>query len=140
MNYRHAFHAGGFADVHKHSIFVRVLLYLRQKPAAFRAIDTHAGAGRYDLSAPEPRRSGEWRDGVARLWEAGLPGPIHELLAPYLDVVAAFNRSGPLRVYPGSPLIATSLMRQQDRLIAYLSRPPPQHSPRPCAASTTPRR
>ena len=76
MNYRHAFHAGGFADVHKHSILVRVLLYLRQKPAAFRAIDTHAGAGRYDLSAPEPRRSGEWRDGVARLWEAGLSGPM----------------------------------------------------------------
>jgi 23S rRNA (adenine2030-N6)-methyltransferase len=118
MNYRHAFHAGGFADVHKHSIFVRVLLYLRQKPAAFRAIDTHAGAGRYDLSAPEPRRSGEWRDGVARLWEAGLSEPIHELLAPYLDVVTAFNRSGALRVYPGSPLVATSLMRQQDRLIA----------------------
>jgi len=118
MNYRHAFHAGGFADVHKHSILVRVLLYLRQKPAAFRVIDTHAGAGRYDLSAPEPRRSGEWRDGVARLWEAGLSGSIRELLAPYLDVVAAFNRSGALRVYPGSPLIATSLMRQQDRLIA----------------------
>jgi 23S rRNA (adenine2030-N6)-methyltransferase len=118
MNYRHAFHAGRFADVHKHSILVRVLLYLRQKPAAFRVIDTHAGAGRYDLSAPEPSRSGEWHDGVERLWQARLSGPVHELLAPYLDIVAAFNRSGVLRVYPGSPLIATSLMRQQDRLIA----------------------
>ena len=53
MNYRHAFHAGNFADVHKHGVMARILLHLRQKPAAFRVIDTHAGAGRYDLTAPE---------------------------------------------------------------------------------------
>jgi 23S rRNA (adenine2030-N6)-methyltransferase len=118
MNYRHAFHAGGFADVHKHSVLVRVLLHLRQKPAAFRVIDTHAGAGRYDLSGPEPSRSGEWHHGIERVWAARRQRPLHELLAPYLDAVAALNPNGELRNYPGSPLIAKSLMRPQDRLIA----------------------
>jgi 23S rRNA (adenine2030-N6)-methyltransferase len=118
MNYRHAFHAGGFADVHKHSVLARVLLHLRQKPAAFRVIDTHAGAGRYDLSGPEPTRSGEWRHGIERVWAVRGRRPLGELLAPYLDTVAAFNPNGELRDYPGSPLIAKSLMRPQDRLIA----------------------
>jgi 23S rRNA (adenine2030-N6)-methyltransferase len=58
MNYRHAFHAGNFADVHKHSVLARILVHLRLKPAAFRVIDTHAGAGRYDLFAAEPSRGG----------------------------------------------------------------------------------
>jgi 23S rRNA (adenine2030-N6)-methyltransferase len=71
MNYRHAFHAGNFADVHKHSVLARILVHLRRKPAAFRVIDTHAGAGRYDLFAPEPSRSGEWHHGIERVWEAG---------------------------------------------------------------------
>jgi 23S rRNA (adenine2030-N6)-methyltransferase len=118
MNYRHAFHAGGFADVHKHSILARVLLYLRQKPAAFRVIDTHAGAGCYDLGGPEPSRGGEWHHGIERVWEARRRGPPCELLAPYLDAVAAVNPDGQLRNYPGSPLIAKSLMRPQDRLVA----------------------
>ena len=65
MNYQHAFHAGNFADVHKHIVLTRVLDYLRQKPAAFRVVDTHAGAGRYDLFGPQAARSGEWRDGIA---------------------------------------------------------------------------
>jgi 23S rRNA (adenine2030-N6)-methyltransferase len=64
MNYQHAFHAGNFADVHKHIVLTRILDYLRQKPAAFRVIDTHAGAGRYDLFGPQAARSGEWRDGL----------------------------------------------------------------------------
>jgi 23S rRNA (adenine2030-N6)-methyltransferase len=118
MNYRHAFHAGGFADVHKHSVLARVLLHLRQKPAAFRVIDTHAGAGRYDLSGPEPSRGGEWHHGIERIWTARRRGPLGELLAPYLAAVDALNPIGQLRNYPGSPLIATSLMRPQDRLIA----------------------
>ncbi len=118
MNYRHAFHAGSFADVHKHSILTRVLLHLRHKPAAFRVIDTHAGAGRYDLFGPEPGRSREWRAGIERVWEARRSGPAHELLTPYLDAVAALNPNGELRNYPGSPFIAKSLMRPQDRLIA----------------------
>jgi 23S rRNA (adenine2030-N6)-methyltransferase len=117
MNYRHAFHAGNFADVHKHGVLARILLHLRQKPAAFRVIDTHAGAGRYDLTASESSRSGEWRQGIELVWQAR-----HALadgfLAPYLDAVAALNPDGRLRIYPGSPLIADTLLRPQDRLIA----------------------
>jgi 23S rRNA (adenine2030-N6)-methyltransferase len=62
MNYRHAFHAGNFSDVVKHAVLVRILVHLRRKPAPFRIIDTHAGAGRYDLTGEEAQRSGEWRD------------------------------------------------------------------------------
>ncbi|HMK71632.1 MAG TPA: 23S rRNA (adenine(2030)-N(6))-methyltransferase RlmJ [Xanthobacteraceae bacterium] len=116
MNYRHAFHAGNFADVHKHSVLARILLYLRRKPAAFRVIDTHAGAGRYDLLAPEPSRSGEWHDGIERLWTAAPPRDA--LLAPYVAAVAALNPDGRLRSYPGSPLIVQHLLRPQDRLTA----------------------
>ena len=118
MNYQHAFHAGNFADVHKHAVLARILDYLKRKPAAFRIIDTHAGAGRYDLHGPEPKRSGEWRDGIGKIWRAPLPQAVQALLAPYLDAVAGFNPGGTLRVYPGSPLIALHLSRPQDRLLA----------------------
>jgi 23S rRNA (adenine2030-N6)-methyltransferase len=119
MNYRHAFHAGSFADVHKHAVLARILTHLRLKPAAFRVIDTHAGAGRYDLLGPEPLRSGEWREGIARVFAARGRSEVDALLAPYLDAVAAFNPNGDaLRIYPGSPLIARHLLRPQDRLIA----------------------
>jgi 23S rRNA (adenine2030-N6)-methyltransferase len=118
MNYRHGFHAGNFADVHKHAVLARILVHLRLKPAAFRVIDTHAGGGRYDLFAPEASRGGEWHDGIERVWKArGRVAP-HALLAPYLDAVAALNAGGKLRAYPGSPLITQSLLRSQDRLIA----------------------
>jgi len=70
MNYRHAFHAGGFADVIKHIVLVRILSYLHEKPAAFRVIDSHAGAGLYDLQAEEARRGGEWLTGIARIMQA----------------------------------------------------------------------
>jgi 23S rRNA (adenine2030-N6)-methyltransferase len=123
MNYQHAFHAGNFADVHKHIVLTRILDYLRQKPTAFRVIDTHAGAGRYDLSGPQATRSNEWRDGIGRLFAASRSGaiandPAQALLAPYLDIVAALNPGGTLRLYPGSPLIAKALLRRHDRLIA----------------------
>ncbi len=118
MNYRHAYHAGNFADVLKHAVLCRVLAHLKEKPAAFRVIDTHAGAGRYDLAGTEAGKTGEWRDGIARVFEAELEPAARELLAPYLDAVAAFNPKGKLSVYPGSPLIALNVMRRQDRLIA----------------------
>lgn len=118
MNYRHAFHAGNFADVHKHAVLGRVLTHLRLKPAAFRVIDTHAGAGRYDLSAPQSARSGEWRQGIARVLGASGPDEAGTLLAPYLDIVSALNPGGTLSVYPGSPLIVQNLLRPQDRLVA----------------------
>ena len=121
MNYRHAFHAGNFADVLKHAVLARVLDYMKRKPAPFRVVDTHAGCGGYDLGASEAERTGEWREGIGRL--AGpdaepLPEDIAALLHPYLDVVRSFNAAGPLRLYPGSPVIALRLMRPDDRLVA----------------------
>jgi 23S rRNA (adenine2030-N6)-methyltransferase len=118
MNYRHAYHAGNFADVLKHAALCRVLTHLREKPAAFRVIDTHAGAGRYDLAGVEAGKTGEWRDGIGRLVSTDLPPRPRALLAPYLDAVAALNSGERLTVYPGSPALAQALLRRQDRLIA----------------------
>src|SRR6516225_7385808 len=118
MNYRHAFHAGNFADVVKHAVLVRVLVHLREKPAPFRVIDTRAGAGSYDLAGEEARRSGEWRDGIDRLVRAPIAARARALLAPYLDAVAACNGAGRLTAYPGSPALARAFLRAQDRLIA----------------------
>jgi 23S rRNA (adenine2030-N6)-methyltransferase len=122
VNYVHAFHAGSFADVFKHAVLARILHYLRGKPAAFRVIDIHAGAGLYDLAGPEAVRGGEWRDGIAKLMDAcaavALPTPVTGLLAPYLDVIGALNTPGRLVTYPGSPAIARAFLRAQDRLIA----------------------
>lgn len=118
MNYRHAFHAGNFADVVKHLILVRILDYLKRKPAAFRVLDTHAGVGLYDLQGDQAERTGEWLEGIARLVETRLPAAAAELAKPYLDSVKAQNPDGQLRFYPGSPLITRSLLREQDRLFA----------------------
>src|SRR5215469_8464400 len=81
MNYRHAFHAGNFADVFKHIIIARILTHLREKVAPFRVIDTHAGDGLYDLAGEEANRSGEWRDGIGRLVEAALPADATGLMS-----------------------------------------------------------
>lgn len=118
MNYRHAFHAGNFADVVKHIILTRILAYLMRKDAPFRVIDTHAGVGLYDLSGGEAERTGEWQEGIARLVERGLPGAAGELAAPYLAATRAQNPDGVLRYYPGSPFIARHMLRSQDRLMA----------------------
>jgi 23S rRNA (adenine2030-N6)-methyltransferase len=118
MNYRHAFHAGNFADVIKHIVLVRILTYLHEKPAAFRVIDTHAGAGVYDLTGDEAGRGGEWLTGIARLMQARFSDAVGALVAPYLDIVRAFNPQRGLQSYPGSPLIARALLRPQDRLVA----------------------
>ncbi|HVY52642.1 MAG TPA: 23S rRNA (adenine(2030)-N(6))-methyltransferase RlmJ [Devosia sp.] len=118
MNYRHAFHAGNFADVMKHVTLTRLLEYLKRKPAAFRIIDTHAGAGRYWLTGEAARRSPEWREGIGRLLAAEPKPEVRELLRPYLEAVARDNPNGTLARYPGSPLIARTLFRPQDRLTA----------------------
>ena len=119
MNYRHAFHAGGFADVIKHIVLVRVLTYLHEKPAAFRVIDSHAGAGLYDLTGEQAQRGGEWLTGIARILQARFSEATAALLKPYLDVVRAFNpQANMLAAYPGSPLFARALLRPQDRLTA----------------------
>ncbi len=118
MNYRHGFHAGNFADVVKHAILARILVYLSTKPAAFRVLDTHAGAGLYDLESDEATRGGEWQAGIARLRQAQLDPAAVAMLAPYLAAIDAVNVSGVRRFYPGSPLIARALLRRQDRLTA----------------------
>jgi 23S rRNA (adenine2030-N6)-methyltransferase len=117
MNYRHAYHAGNFADVVKHAVLALVLEHLKLKPAPLRVIDTHAGIGLYDLSSEPAQKTGEWREGIGRIMEADLAPPAALLLAPYLGVVRDLNADGPLLRYPGSPLIARALMRDSDRLI-----------------------
>ena len=116
MNYRHAFHAGSFSDVLKHAVLARILVHLKRKEAPFRFIDTHAGAGRYDLSGDEARRSPEWREGIARVLTARPPAPVGELLRPYLQAVGPHDAEGRPVAYPGSPAIAQTLMRAQDRI------------------------
>jgi 23S rRNA (adenine2030-N6)-methyltransferase len=122
LNYRHAFHAGSFADVLKHAVLCRILHYLREKEAPFRVIDTHAGTGVYDLTSAEANRGGEWHDGIERLLAAkadgALPARAVELLAPYLDVVGALNAPGELTAYPGSPALVRAWLRADDRMIA----------------------
>lgn len=118
MNYRHAYHAGNFADVVKHIILTRIVLYLQRKEQAFRVMDTHAGIGRYDLKGTEAGKTGEWVNGVGRLMGAKLDPQVAELLAPYLDIIRAENVDGQMRHYPGSPLIVRHLLRKQDRLSA----------------------
>ncbi|MBM3561827.1 MAG: 23S rRNA (adenine(2030)-N(6))-methyltransferase RlmJ [Alphaproteobacteria bacterium] len=124
MNYRHGFHAGNFADVFKHSLVVRLLIYLTRKETPFRVIDTHAGEGAYDLSADEAQRTGEWRGGVGRLADlSDADAEVRELLAPYLDCLGPLDQDGRPAFYPGSPAIAQKLMRPQDRAIFCELRP-----------------
>lgn len=118
MNYRHAYHAGNFADVMKHAVLARIVDYLKRKEKAFRVIDTHAGIGLYDLAGDEAQRTGEWRDGIGRLRRAVLDPEIVRLLKPLLEVVEDLNPGGGMSRYPGSPLIARRLLRKQDRLTA----------------------
>lgn len=118
MNYRHIYHAGNFADVLKHAVLARLIVYLQQKDKAFRVLDTHAGIGLYDLSSEEAQKTGEWRDGIGRLLEAELSPQARDLLAPYIDAVRSLNPDGEIRRYPGSPKLARMLFRPQDRLSA----------------------
>jgi len=113
MNYRHAFHAGNFADVVKHLALVCILLHLRKKDAAFAVIDSHAGRGLYDLRGAEAQRTGEAAKGIGRILALHEPA-VPPALQTYLAIV---KRAGD-GMYPGSPLIAASLLRAQDRLVA----------------------
>jgi 23S rRNA (adenine2030-N6)-methyltransferase len=118
VNYRHAYHAGNFADVVKHAVLARLIEYLKQKEKAFRVIDTHAGVGLYDLSSEEAQKTGEWQDGIGRVIGAQPATNAASLLAPYLSAVRSVGGGGSLKKYPGSPLIARHLLRKQDRLSA----------------------
>ena len=114
MNYRHAFHAGNFADVFKHTILIGLLESLKAKQTPFCYIDTHAGAGRYDLRGEQALKTREHEEGVTRLLGATRLGSHTHV---YLNLVRALNAKAAheLDVYPGSPLIASLLMREQDR-------------------------
>ena len=111
MNYRHAYHAGNFADVHKHMALVAVLSHLRKKNKPFVVIDTHAGAGLYDLEGTEASKTREAAEGIEKLRDYSARTPA---LQQYLEITGSFGA----RYYPGSPLIAAKLLRSQDRLIA----------------------
>jgi 23S rRNA (adenine2030-N6)-methyltransferase len=127
MNYRHAFHAGNFADVVKHVALIAILLHLRKKESPFAVIDSHAGQGLYDLASDEARRTGEAQNGIEKL--RGLNGP--DALTCYLALVEEGGTHGASaaagatikRTYPGSPLIAAKLLRPQDRLVAIEKHP-----------------
>ncbi|GJD93915.1 23S rRNA (adenine(2030)-N(6))-methyltransferase RlmJ [Methylobacterium iners] len=114
MNYRHAFHAGNFADVLKHLVLTRVLVHLREKPKPFRAIDTHAGLGFYDLAGEEAGRTGEWHQGWGRL-DTAFSEPVEALLAPYREAVAAAKARHGASTYPGSPAILREFLRPGDQ-------------------------
>lgn len=114
LSYRHAFHAGNFADAFKHALLIHILRALRRKDKPFCVLDTHAGAGRYDLDSPPAQRNREFADGIGRLWNQ--PGLSPEL-ADYVAQVRALNPDGRLRYYPGSPRIARALLRPDDRLM-----------------------
>jgi 23S rRNA (adenine2030-N6)-methyltransferase len=118
MNYRHGFHAGNFADILKHVVLMRILSHLGVKDTPYRVVDTHAGAGRYDLGSEEALRTHEWKDGVARLDQSPLAPAVEELLAPWREAVAAARERHGSDAYPGSPWLCRHAMRAQDRLIA----------------------
>jgi 23S rRNA (adenine2030-N6)-methyltransferase len=113
LSYRHAFHAGNHADVLKHFTEVQLLHYLAQKDKPFWYIDTHAGAGCYELNSGYATQNAEYESGIARLWERDdLPAPV----ADYVSLVKRINPDGKLNLYPGSPLVALELLRKQDKM------------------------
>jgi 23S rRNA (adenine2030-N6)-methyltransferase len=113
LAYRHAFHAGNHADVLKHLILVALLHHLNQKDKGWRFVDTHAGAGGYSLQGTYANKKSEYEQGIARLWTRDDAPPA---VADYLAEVRAFNDGKALTQYPGSPALATALMRPQDQL------------------------
>jgi 23S rRNA (adenine2030-N6)-methyltransferase len=114
LSYRHGFHAGNAADVFKHVVLTELIAALRKKDGAFCYLDTHAGAGRYDLRSGVAQKNREFLDGIARLWgRSDAPAAVLR----YLDAVRAVNDGDDLRWYPGSPLIVRHLLRAQDRMV-----------------------
>ena len=114
MNYRHAFHAGNHADVFKHLTLTRLIALMSRKEQPFAYLDTHAGIGLYDLQGDQANRTGEYLEGIARLWGASDLPP---LTADYMRVLHEMNPDGQLRYYPGSPELARRLTRPQDRVL-----------------------
>jgi len=118
MNYRHAFHAGNFADVLKHVVLMMLVEHLKKKPAPFFYLDTHAGRGLYDLSEAQAQRSGEYKTGIGRLLEARKASLSAETSA-YVELVreSAGKDHSAITAYPGSPLIVARMRRPGDRMV-----------------------
>ena len=114
MNYRHSFHAGNHADVLKHAVVLRMIRLMQRKDAPLCYLDSHAGTGLYDLTGTDAGRTGEYLDGIGRLWERD---DLPELLADYRDAISLYNPDGELGLYPGSPQLAAAALRAHDRLI-----------------------
>jgi 23S rRNA (adenine2030-N6)-methyltransferase len=115
VNYRHSFHAGNFADVHKHLTLLAILDYLLQKPKPLLYLDSHAGRGEYDLRSNDATRGNEWQQGIGRIFNATFTSP---LLTRYVEVIKkAQQGASSLHCYPGSPLIATHVLRDVDRRV-----------------------
>jgi 23S rRNA (adenine2030-N6)-methyltransferase len=120
MNYRHAYHAGNFADVLKHVVLVHALLHLTRKATPFRVLDTHAGSGRYALDSAQASKTGEWETGIGRVLSSAprAHGDVQTALAPYLALVRReLGADGQLRGYPGSPVLAAAHLRDDDKLV-----------------------
>ncbi|PWC17571.1 23S rRNA (adenine(2030)-N(6))-methyltransferase RlmJ [Brenneria roseae subsp. roseae] len=113
LSYRHSFHAGNHADVLKHTVQSLIISALKEKEKPFLYLDTHAGAGRYQLSGEHAERTGEYLEGIAKIWQRD---DIPAELEPYMQAVRTYNHNGLLRYYPGSPLIARQLLREQDKI------------------------
>ncbi len=116
LSYRHAFHAGNFADVLKHSALLHLLDYMTQKEKPLRVIDTHAGAGAYKLSGHQPLKNREFESGIGKLWS--LPD-LPPLLSDFVNIVRSFNSGDSLEYYPGSPVIMQSQLRPKDNLFLH---------------------
>jgi len=119
MNYRHAFHAGNFADLVKHAAVTRLMARLTLDPSPLLVVDTHAGAGLYDLGDEDQPRSKEAQEGIARLIGRDLPPEFAGLQA----VVEKRNRPGEVRIYPGSPLLIAEALRRGDQYVGCELRP-----------------
>jgi 23S rRNA (adenine2030-N6)-methyltransferase len=113
MNYKHIYHAGSFVDVMKHAVLVWIVEYLQKKAAAFCYIDTHAGAGIYDLTSPEAMKTGEAEAGVQRIIQGSAPAGMQS----YLELLKIYQSDGKLLAYPGSPMLVQRLLRPQDVMI-----------------------
>ena len=124
MNYRHAFHAGNFADVLKHVVLIMLVEHLKKKAAPFFYLDTHAGRGLYDLSEAQAQRSGEYKTGIGRLLEARKAALSAETSA-YVELVRTSAGEGhsAITAYPGSPLIVARMRRPGDRMVLVESQP-----------------
>lgn len=114
LSYRHSYHAGNHADVLKHSVLTLCLDYITKKAKPFIYMDTHAGGGRYLLQSEQSEKTGEYLDGINRLW---LAEKIPLALSLYMDILHYYNRTEHLKIYPGSPLLAKRILRPQDRLL-----------------------